>query len=330
MSAGALPFDLGAVAPGRRLKTALEVPTPDGDAPARLPLLVARGREAGPTIVVLAGVHGDEYEGMAAVRAVFDRLDPGRLRGAFLGVPVCHPAAFAAGTRESPLDGLNLARVFPGRSDGAVTERIARVIATALIRLADFLIDLHSSGRDAAMPLLVGYDATDDAAGRQSYEAARRFGVPTIWGHPAISPGRTISEANRLRVPWLYTECPGGGWLHPDTAAAYARGVLNVMASLHAVDGEAPVAPITDDLIGDGDVDRSLAAPASGFLSSRVSLLERVRAGDVLGQVEDPWGDVVARIVAPADGVVVLRRNTARVMAGDIAYLLTGERSHDD
>ncbi|MGH2603516.1 MAG: succinylglutamate desuccinylase/aspartoacylase family protein, partial [Dehalococcoidia bacterium] len=148
---------------------------PDGS-PLRLPLLVARGKTDGPTIVVLGGVHGDEYEGMAAVRAVFRDLNLSELRGTFAGVPLCNPPAFGAGTRESPVDGLNLARIFPGHPDGAVSERIAHVLTESVVSKADFLIDLHSSGSRMSMPLLAGYAKGDGDAARQSREAALRFG----------------------------------------------------------------------------------------------------------------------------------------------------------
>src|SRR5262245_27749415 len=115
-------FCLDRVPPNTKASLALDVtPLPTG-AMLHLPLLVARGAAPGKTIVVLGGVHGDEYEGMAAVRAVFRSLDPAEMRGTFLGVPVCNPPAFAAAARASPLDGQNLARVFPGSPAGTISE----------------------------------------------------------------------------------------------------------------------------------------------------------------------------------------------------------------
>jgi predicted deacylase len=289
----------------------------------QLPLLTARGQEDGPTIVVLGGVHGDEYEGMAAVRAVFARLDPMVLRGTFLGVPVCNPPAFAAATRESPVDGLNLARIFPGRPDGSVSERIAAALTTRVLANADFLIDLHSSGSRMSMPLLVGYAAGENPAARQSREAALRFGTPVIWGHERVAAGRSLSGPHAAGVPWLYTECPSGGWLHQEIAETYANGVLNVMRHLGMIPGGAAVAAIDHEFVGDGDVDQSLAVPVDGFLTTRVQLLDRVAAGDLLGTVEDARGEVIAEMRAPVDGVVILRRESPAVNAGDIAFLLT-------
>lgn len=320
-----LTFDPMSVESGSKQVATLRIPS-SPDAPAvALPLLVARGVRPGKTLVVLGGIHGDEYEGMAATRAAFRSIDPAALSGTFLGVPVCNPLAFAAGTRTTPDDGLNLARVFPGRPAGSVTERIAHTLSAAVIRYADFLVDLHSSGTYAAMPLLVGYDQSSDATGEASHEAAVRFGIRTVWGHPAVSPGRSLSDPHARRVPWLYTENPSGGWLHPDVVEVYANGVLNVMRFLGMLSGQAPRGLIERRLLGDGDVDKSLAAPASGFLIPRANLLDRVREGECLGIVEDLTGATVAEIAAPIDGTVVLVRKSAQVNVGDIAFLLTDE-----
>lgn len=316
-------FDPNSIPPGARATLALDVtPLPTGGT-LQLPLLVARGTSPGKTIVVLGGVHGDEYEGMAAVRQIFRELDPAEMRGTFLGVPVCNPPAFAVAARTSPLDGQNLARVFPGSPHGTVSERIAHVLEASVSIHADFLIDLHSSGSRIAMPLLIGYSQGETEAARTSREAALRFGVPIIWGHEGGGEGRSLSESHKRGVPWLYTECPSGGWLHADVAAIYARGVLNVMRYLGILPGEAPHARIERELSGEGDVDKSLAAPVSGFLSPRVELLDEVAAGDLLGVIEDLAGEVIAEIRSPTAGTVILRRNSPPVLSGDIAFLLT-------
>ncbi|MCC6791686.1 MAG: succinylglutamate desuccinylase/aspartoacylase family protein [Thermomicrobiales bacterium] len=295
---------------------------PDGT-PIRLPVLVARGRRPGPTMVVLGGVHGDEYEGIDAVRQLFADLDPAEMAGAFVGAPVCNPPAFAAHSRTSPIDGLNLARVFPGRPDGSASERIAHAITTRVLDDADFLIDLHSSGSLMSMPLLVGYNLADDEAGRLSQRAARCFGVPVIWGHDGTSPGRSLSGPHERGVPWLYTESPSGGWLHAEVARIYAEGVRNVMRLLAILPEPVTEPAHARELSGRGDVDRSITAPAAGFLSNHIEPLDEVAAGDLLGTIRDLAGEPIAEIRAPESGTLVVRRESASVQAGDLLYLLT-------
>jgi predicted deacylase len=318
-----MTFTLDQSTPGTHQRRWLDVcPLADGSL-LRLPLLVARGAKPGPTLVALGGVHGDEYEGIAAVRAVFDGLDPATMAGTFLGVPVCNPPAFAAQTRTSPLDGQNLARVFPGAADGTVSERIAHVITTQLSRHADFLIDLHSSGSFMSMPLLVGYYHAGDPAGWRSREAALHFGLPVIWGHDGAGAGRSLSEPHARGVPWIYTESPSGGWLRPEIAARYADGVRNVMHLLGILPGIPVRSPIVKELSGKGDVDQSMTAPVDGFLVNVVELLTEVAAGDLLGTIRDLAGETIAEIRAATAGTLMLRREAASVHAGDLLYLLT-------
>src|SRR5690349_8271497 len=79
-----------------------------------LPVLLVRGRSPGKLLVVVAGVHGDEYEGVRAIIDTCAGLDPNEMSGDLLAVPVANPPAFWNSTRTSPLDNRNLAREFPG------------------------------------------------------------------------------------------------------------------------------------------------------------------------------------------------------------------------
>jgi len=316
-------FDLEQTPHGSSVSEYVDVPT-SGE-PLRLPVLVARGAQEGPTVAVLGGVHGDEYEGPHAIRTVFSSLDPASLSGTFVGVPQTNPPAFAAGTRTSALDGLNLARVFPGSPDGQPTEQIAHHLSESIIAKCDFLIDLHSSGTLWSMPTLVGYNARESDAGRRSGEAAMAFGAPVVWGHPDIARGRTVTEAADRDIPWLYAECPGGGWLHLDSAALYARGVRNVMAHLGMLPGPVNAPRPKFRLYGSGDIDSAATAGATGFLVRQVELLDRVQEGDVLGRVTGLAGETLEEVRAGSDGVLVFMRAVPSTTAGDLVFMLASE-----
>ena len=318
-------FDPGELPQGSKQAVYLDVTTLTGGDVLRLAVLVARGPRPGPTIAVLGGVHGDEYDGPHAVREAFSSIDPSDLTGTFIGVPQTNVPAFAAGTRTSPIDGLNLARIFPGSKTGTPTEQIAHYVAERIIARSNFLIDLHSSGTRSAMPTLVGYYSHDSDLGRRSREAAFAFGAPVVWGHPEVSPGRSASYALDLGIPWLYTECSGAGWFHRDISSLYARGVSNVMKHLGMLPGPIEKEEPTHHLHGSGDVDQALTTRAAGYLVPEVSVLDSVRKGAVLGRVVGLAGEVLDEVRADADGVVIYMRMTPSVMAGDPVYLLTGE-----
>jgi len=314
----ATDFDLKQFGRGQKYSFDLEL---DGDAKGlSLPVLLVCGRHEGKTLVATAGVHGDEYEGIQTILDTHASLDAKEMSGNFLAVPVANPPAFWNGTRLSPLDGKNLARVFPGSLDEGSSMAIAHYLAHIVIACADFYIDLHSSGVKLLMPTMVGYDVHDP----RSRAAADAFGAPVIWEHPVIEPGRTISFAKSRGIPWLYAEARGGGRIHPDDLRVYMQGVRNLMLHLGILQGETSQAPPCLHLYGDGNTDASLVSEKRGFLIPSVTLLQDVKAGDELGRLVNLHGETVETILAPRDGVVALVRQWPVVEPGEPTFLITG------
>jgi predicted deacylase len=278
-------------------------------------------------VAVLGAVHGDEYEGVVAAGALRHALarEGAALRGRVTLVPVANPPAYEAGTRVSPLDGLNLARIFPGDEGGTPSERIAAALSREVIRPADFLIDLHSAGQHYAMPLLGGAYSGDDALGRACLAGARAFGAPVLWEHPTVNPGRSLSVAIDAGVPCLYAECGGGGRVRGADVEAYVAGVRRVLAHLGVLPPGPPPPPPAVRLRSDGNTDAALAVAHGGLLVSRAAPLDAVAPGDVLGEVRDAAGAVRETLRAPAAGRVAMVRRTARVRPGDGAYLIAAE-----
>jgi predicted deacylase len=291
----------------------------------RLPLLVVRGARPGATLVVTAGVHGDEYEGIEAIAQLFAALQPAELAGTLVMVPVCNMPAYEAAQRSSPIDGLNLARVFPGDANGTITQRIAYWITEKLLNAADFYIDLHSGGVAYNIPTLIGYIRDEGPLGQASLAGARAFGAPVLWGHPLpVAPGRTVSAATDLGVPSLYSEAPAGGYARPEDVACFRQGVINVMRHLGMLAGDPQPQPMTHHLFGDGDLDSVLTAAAAGYFRAEVDLLTPVQPGQRLGVVQDFAGQIVQEVRADQAGVVIMLRRLHRVHVGDGLAHVTG------
>lgn len=323
-------FDISRIPSGEKRTDWLEVaPRADGGM-WQLPLLYVTGTTDGPILVVTAGVHGNEYEGVEAIPRIYEQVEPGTLHGTLVMVPVCNMPAYEAGTRNSPIDGLNLARVFPGDADGTTTQRIAYWLTHRLIKHADFFIDLHSAGVESDIPTMIGYRHSEDELGQRTQSAAQAFGAPVMWGHPPPGTlGRSISAATEYGVPWLYTESPGGGRTGPDDVACYINGVINVMKHLGMIPGEPQPQATTHHLVGDGNLDVVISAPAAGSFRPRVGVLDEVSTGQRLGIVEDFFGRVVGEVTADRDGVVIFLRRLPQVNAGDSLMQVTGKYSGD-
>ena len=313
-------LDITPLARGHKHRLGLTVGTPPDL--VELPVIVLRGTRDGKTLVVTAGVHGDEYEGVRTIFDIVDELDPGAMSGDLLCVPVANPPAFWAGTRSSPLDGKNLARVFPGSPDGTISEQIAFCLGREVIAKADLYLDLHSAGVKIEMPTLIGYDS-QDPRGRQG---ALAFGAPILWGSPYDAPGRTVSLAKQRNIPALYAEARGAGRIDPSDLALYRRGVLNLMRYLGMLEGAPEPQPIEWDLEGGGDIDGSIAGSSRGFLIPRIRLLDRVRRGEELGAIVDLHGVSLERLMADRDGIVVLIHAFPVVEPREPLFFITGER----
>ncbi|HLA95431.1 MAG TPA: succinylglutamate desuccinylase/aspartoacylase family protein [Pyrinomonadaceae bacterium] len=299
----------------------LKIPGDDPE-PAGFPLLVANGAGPGKTLVVFAGVHGDELEGVQAVHDVFRTIDPEAMNGRLIAVPIANPPAYRAVMRTSPIDGMNLARTFPGKKDGTITERLAFYLSELVIPEADLFLDMHSSGVAYLMPLMTGYDASGTASGRVSEEAASIVGTPVVWGHERIGPGRTISSASDRQIPWLYVESPNGARVSDVDLSYYVNGILNLLSYLNVLPEGETVRPPEYHLTGPGDVDISQAVTKGGFFVPKVKLLDRIARGQTIGEVRNEFGETVEVVKSDESGYVVMLRATPVVESGTSVCLV--------
>ncbi|MBI3865387.1 MAG: succinylglutamate desuccinylase/aspartoacylase family protein [Planctomycetia bacterium] len=289
------------------------------------------GRQARPHLLITGGVHGDEFEPMAAIRRLIREISAGNIRGQVTLVPVVNEPAFERGQRTAD-DGLDLARTCPGRADGTMTERIAAALS-ALIRDSDYYIDLHTGGTRLVVQPLVGYGLhrNRDVLAAQR-RMARAFGLPIIWGTDPSLDGRSLSVARDANVPAIYAEYLGGGGCSAEGVKAYVSGCLNVLIELGILEGEIAAAAnnpivVEDERPGAGHMQVNHPAPCEGFFEPAVRLGQRVESGATLGTVCDVIGDTIMPIVANYTGLVLVLHTFSRVNAGDgVAVILPADR----
>lgn len=285
-----------------------------------LPVLVVRGAKPGKTLLVTAGVHGDEFEGMAAIRLFHEALDPAQLAGTVVAVPVANPPAYEAALRTNPDDRQDMARVFPGDPAGTVTEQIAHALTQHFIRYADFYCDLHSAGQYYTMPPLVGYQLRSEPLLSVQRQAAKAFGLPIVWGTPGL-PGRSLSAAADLGVPSIYAEITGEGRCRPADVERYVHG-LHQLAAFLGMTGQPPHPQEPEWIIEDerpnaGFLQVQNRAPSGGYFESQVQIWQRVEQGQELGVLRNMVGEVLHKVIAPHVGRIVFLRTYPRVLAGD-------------
>ena len=314
-----IPLD----APGRQVGH-LAVPWSD-DAHAYgvipVPIAVLSGRP-GPTALLVAGVHGDEYEGPVALRRILAALDPATLAGRVIVLPALNLPAVRAARRVSPIDGANMNRVFPGDPDGGPTAQIAHYVETVLLPQVDLALDLHAGGNASEyLPCAYVYEGGPRDAAKRALAHAFGAGLAVFVGSTAET--RSLSAAcERARVPMIAAELGGGGWLSREALAVAEAGVWAVLrhASLlpaHEGDSDRRTQPVRIP-----DRRHFLMCPKNGLFEPAVWLGTRVNAGDLAGWVHDAEDLTTAPVPVHfgAAGIVIARRLPALAQRGDTLF----------
>ena len=281
-----------------------------------IPVIVCHGVDPGPILWINGATHGDEPEGAFSIFRTLQKIDPRSMRGALVAVPAINVPAFAAGRRGNPLDAFSydMNRVYPGRSDGYPTERVAHAHWTAMEQDCDLQIAIHSGGDHSYLAHMIF-----SADNPPSIELACAMGPdwdlvfcsPTSSGDPASmvadrgSGGITVELGGNCRTLT--------GDFH-DIADDLSASYLNVMRHYEMIDGTPHYAATWR--MGH---QQALLAPASGmFVGSRELPFEaEIEAGTLLGEIYNLYGDVVGEVRAPCDGVVFGLRSRPAVMAGE-------------
>ncbi len=305
------------VSPGESWRGAWDSGVPGAP---ELPANIVRGARTGPRLLLTGAVHGDEYEGPAAIHALFGRLDASRLAGTVIGLPIVNVAAWQARSRVSPADGGDLNRSFPGRSsnDAGYSLRLAEAVFEGCIQHCDALIDLHSGGAALVhLPLIGWYRSSGDEAER----IARRFGQPFYpWVLPD-TPGVLSYEAQRAGKVALGAEWGGGARLDPEGADAYLAGLCRAMVLLDMV------SPAFAHAVPEPDPRRAIAGDyqkteVGGLFACGVRLGEEIAGGAPIGSLMDLLDGRTTVVRATRGGTVAGLPHISLLRSGDrVAYI---------
>jgi predicted deacylase len=293
---------------------------------AHYPLIVVSGKKDGPTAVITGGVHGDEYEGPAALFDLVKLVDPMELAGRILIVPFANLAAFGAGMRTSPIDLQNLARIFPGDSSGTLSYRLADHLFNYIIMEGGFLIDCHSGGARLAFLDVAGFYGEDQAIplalANASLMLARQAGLSQIWKLPPRA-GVLSYEAAKRGIPATGIEIGGRGGLLPQDREKYVDAFQRILSEQNMLPAALlPPAPSHDHYLeGDWEL-----APAGGFIETHVDLGERVDEGHLLAIIYSPLGEVRVELKAKHAGLVMATRHMCSIEPGEWATCVVTER----
>jgi N-alpha-acetyl-L-2,4-diaminobutyrate deacetylase len=283
-----------------------------------IPIAVIRNGR-GPTALLTGANHGDEYEGPIALVDLARTVTRNDVRGRIIIVPFMNYPAFRAARRVSPIDGGNLNRLFPGRPDGTVSEKIADFFQRTLLPMADFVLDLHSGGRTLDFLPFAACHALEDKAQEARAIAARdAFSAPYAMTMLEIDAGGMYdTAAEALGKVFVTTEIGGGGTSTGRTVAIARRGVRNFLIHAGILDGVAEHhASIELDM---PSADCFTFSESEGLLEPAVDLGAPVREGDVIARIHpiDRLGAEPRDYRAKLGGILVARHFPGLVGIGD-------------
>lgn len=272
-----------------------------------IPIFVMTGKSDGPVLWVSAAMHGPEITGTEVIRRLMrEILNPAELRGAVVAVPILNPLAYQVHQMNTPQDGYNLNRVFPGDPKMLLSHRLAYLIYHKLVKHCDYVIDLHSNP-PPAMQFTIVKEVADAELTARCRAMANAFGITTIemlYEHEKHRTGTMAECALADGKPCLVPELIYWRRIEEISVQTGVRGVLNIMKSLGMIEGE--LEKQSGVLLIEGRLTRiELTANKGGLVTILKTAGERVKAGQKIGMVRDPWGDVVEDIIAPKDGWIL-------------------------
>lgn len=282
----------------------------------------------GPGILLIAGTHGDEYEGQVVLTRLIRDLRAEDIKGRIVVLPALNTPAAMAGHRTSPLDDGNLNRAFPGDPDGGPTWKIADYLQNHLIPRVDVVMDFHGGGSSLAYRPHASTHFAADAPPelkQRSLDAVKALGVPhvMIFELPESSAGGMSTATRRHGCIYLNGEYGGSASLTREGIALVDTAVQRLLAFFGAVDTTLPALPAPQALRIFGPR-AYVYAPDAGVFVPHTRLGDTVAEGDVCGELVFPENPGREAIVLRFEGAgdVVCQRHPARVERGDcVAHL---------
>jgi predicted deacylase len=290
-----------------------------GTTTAEVPLILVNGSRPGPTVVITGGVHGGEFIGIDAAARLARMLEPDALSGRLVICPVANPPAVYGGRLNiSPLDGVNINRVFPGDTGGGPTERMAAWLFEYVINGADAYVDLHSGGIDQHLVDFVGYRVTSDTELTTKNKAmAHAVGYERVMPRPLPDGGNSHAAANRQGIPAILIETGQLGDRDPATVRRLLDALYRLLHHLGVIEAPLHLAPVTvqpREWVWTGEV----VSPAAGLWYPDAIAGDEVIEGQTIGRVIDPADGAEHKIAATANGKIIYGMNGLTVRPGTL------------
>ncbi|WP_324675761.1 M14 family metallopeptidase [Hymenobacter sp. GOD-10R] len=306
-------------------KRSMLLPVVAGTDSTVIPVSVFHGAKEGPVLGIIAGVHGYEYPPIVAAQQFAQTLDPAQLSGTVILVHIANvPSFLGRRIQYNPLDGKNLNRVFPGKADGTITERMAWLLGNDIIGRCNYVIDVHAGdAQDDLRPYAGYYNYFDtpelSEKGRQMAVALGFPYVIQFGNEPSLKNELGVycsREAIKRGIPAVDIECGRFGMAESENVAQIKQALHNLLVHLRLETGQ----PLTNNQPYIIAQRTSVNSEHMGFFYPQVKAGEFIHKGRKLGYVTDLFGNRLADVLAPVNGVVLYMSSTPPISKGESLF----------
>lgn len=296
---------------------------------AQIAVSMIKGAYPGPTFALMAGIHGMEYTPIISLREFSKDIDPARLHGNLIIIPLANEASFFGRTPfVNPQDGLNLNRVFPGKANGTITEAIAHFMTSELFPSIDILMDIHAGDVNEDLnPFICYYNSPDhprqtSLASRLCMESGFKHIVSYPYNLKDHQPAMyAFKQALRQGVASLSIETGKLGNTNQEEIKQCKNAIFSILGALEMYDQRRGPA-ISKEVFSKQTY---IPVPAKGLFFSSLKAGDRVKKGDLIGTIENVSGIRLATIRATESGMILYKIGTPPVNIGETLVCIASE-----
>jgi len=286
---------------GKISKFLLALVTDGMGMPIYIPIIVARGKEDGPTLGLTAAVHGNELNGIPVIQRIFTEIDVKNLKGTIVGVPVVNvPSLFRKKRRF--IDGTDLNHIMPGKSKGNVSQVYAYRVFNKIIKNFDYLIDLHT----ASFGRLNSYYIRADMKTKNTRQMALLQNAQIIVHNPP-SDGTLRGAAEELGIAAITLEVGDPNRFQKGMIRSGLTGIHNVLHELEMIEGGIEKPDIPPVICKNS---YWIYTKTGGILNVHPYVTDLVKKGEVIATLRNIFGDIIKQYHAPEDGIVIGKSNS--------------------
>jgi len=264
--------------------------------PWRVPLIIIRGKNKGPTVGITAALHGNELNGISTIFKLIEEIDPEKLSGTLVLVPISNVPGYLMNQRHFA-DNVDLNRIMPGKPVGATSSIYAHYFITKIVSKFNYLLDLHTASHGRVNSLYIRADIESEETRTLAY-----LQNPQIIVKKYDEQGTLRSWANENGIPAITIEIGNPNAFQHQLIDETLEGIMNTLYHLEMLKGE------VKDLVGDAIIcDNSywIYSNRGGIVDVIPKLADEVKAGEVIAKVYDVFGHVKEKIKADRSGVVI-------------------------